>query len=68
MLATKLMIARTRNTNRKVRPISIEIPANPIAPKRKATSASTKKVIAAFSINTPIVVAYLGARFGPHYI
>ncbi len=50
ILITKLMTAKTRKTNKSVRPISIEIPAKPVAPNRNATSAITKKVIAAFNI------------------
>ena len=53
MLITKLITAKTRNTNSNVLPISIDTPAKPVAPNKNATSAITKNVIAAFNIRSP---------------
>ena len=50
-LATKLITAKTKNTNNNVRPISIEKPAKPVAPSNIATSASTKNAKAALNIS-----------------
>lgn len=49
----KLIIAKIKKTASNIFPISIEIPAKPIAPKIIESKAKTKKPNAARNIETP---------------
>jgi hypothetical protein len=49
-LAKNEITASAKNAINSVRPISIETPAKPVAPKMIATRPSTKKIIAARNI------------------
>jgi hypothetical protein len=62
---TKLIRDRIRNTNNRPFPISIETPANPVAPKMMATNAKTKKTSAARSIKTSFPLKNATARPNP---
>jgi hypothetical protein len=54
---TKLITANTKNTNNKIRPISIDIPAIPEAPKMNATIAKIKKAMAALNMGYLLVLS-----------
>jgi len=68
ILATKLITERIRKTNKSVRPISMETPPTPYAPRMMAITPRKKNPMAAFNIVDSSFVFhtnFLTANFRP---